>query len=205
MKKIISNRLLNELQAEVRAMMDGIHRLQQEDPEHLVQAPAPGKWSAAQVLAHLVSYGDYYLPAIQKAMEKESAPSMLFKPGPIGNYFTLLMQAAPDGTARKKMKAPKQHRPAPDTDWYPVKEKFLQQQKVLLELLETAQHRNIGSTRVPISLTRFIRLKLGDTFRFLVAHEHRHFMQLQRAVAACRQNGLAAADANQLQSLAAGG
>jgi len=149
-------------------------RLLQEDNEVLVHQPAPDKWSVAQVIAHLNSYGRYYLPAIEAAMKQQHHASDEYKPGWLGDYFTKLMMP---GT--KKMKSPKDHSPQPIVKSKPVIDEFLLQQQWLLELLEKAKRTDIGKIRVPISIAKFIRLKLGDTFRFLMAHEQRHFVQIK--------------------------
>jgi hypothetical protein len=39
---------------------------------------------------------------------------------------------------------------------------------------------DIGAIRIPISISPLIRLKLGDTFHFLVAHQLRHLEQVKR-------------------------
>lgn len=182
MARYYSNSLLNELQHQVRGMIDEATRLKFEDPAFLLQPPAPGKWSVAQVLQHLNSYGRYYLPVMAQAIRKNRPSKLYFKPGWLGNYFTNLMQATKQGTIRNKMQSPKDHRPEAQPDWLPVITEFLAQQQQLLELLELAKVKDIGSIRVPISISRWIRLRLGDTFRFLVAHEQRHFIQLRHAL-----------------------
>lgn len=186
MKKYYSISLLNELQHEIRSMIEESTHLKNEDPGCLMEAPAPGKWSVAQVMQHLNSYGNYYLPAIARSLKKNRPAKLYFKPGWLGNYFTKLMQAAPDGRIKNKMQSPKDHRPETQPDWLPVVNTFLSQQQQLLELLEQAKQKDIGTIRVPISISRFIRLKLGDTFRFLVAHEQRHFIQLRNALHAVK-------------------
>ena len=150
-------------------------RLLQQDNELLVQPPAEDKWSVAQVIAHLNSYGRYYLPAIGSAMKNSTRqPAEYFNPGWLGDYFTKLMMP---GT--KKMRSPKDHRPEAIEDSKPVINEFLEQQLTLLQLLEKAKHTNINKVRIPISIAKFIRLKLGDTFRFFIAHEQRHFVQVK--------------------------
>ena len=61
---------------------------------------------------------------------------------------------------------------------------LLEQQHYLVDLLESAKSKNIGSIRTPISISRFIKLKVGDTFRFLIAHEQRHFVQIENVLTA---------------------
>lgn len=190
MTKYYSNSLLNELQHQVRGMIEEATRLRNEDPGFLLEQPAPGKWSVAQVLQHLNSYGNYYLPAITRGMEKNRSAKLFFKTGWLGNYFTKLMQATPQGTVKNKMQSPRDHRPEAMPDWLPVIGTFLSQQQQLLELLEKAKLKDIGSIRIPISISRVIRLKLGDTFRFLIAHQQRHFIQLRNAFYAVKNTWL---------------
>ena len=138
----------------------------------------PDFLSHAQVLEHLNSYGRYYLPAIEKSLAVDKPQKQLFTPGWLGNYFTKIMKPGSDGKTGNKMNAPKNHRPAADPDIKPVIDNFLEQQHRLLGLLEKAKQKDIGAIRTPISISRFIKLKAGDTFRFFVAHEQRHFLQI---------------------------
>ena len=183
MKNYESIELLENLQADTRQLILTANYLQTTDPGLLLQEQAPGKWSIIQVLEHLISYGRYYLLAIEKSLEKDRPAVGVFKPGWLGNYFTKLMRPGDNGVITNKMESPKDHRPSKYLDVLPVLTTFLEQQHYLLELLELAKSKNISSISTPISISRFIRLKLGDTFRFLVAHEQRHFAQIDNTLA----------------------
>jgi hypothetical protein len=102
----------------------------------------------------------------------------------MGDYFTKMMLPTECGVVKNKMQSPKHHRPAKHPDAYPVLKTFLEQQHYLLELLEKAKVKDIGRLRTPISLNKLIRLKTGDVFRFLIAHEQRHFLQIDNTLAA---------------------
>jgi hypothetical protein len=184
MKKYKSIELLDQLQADVRQIILDATHLKSTDPGLLLQEPAAGKWSVIQVLEHLNSYGDYYLVAIERSLEQNKPAIEFFKPGWAGDYFTKMMKPGENGTIGHKMQAPKDHRPNKHPDAYPVLTTFLEQQHYLLELLEKAKAKNIGSIRTPISISKLIRLKLGDVFRFLIAHEQRHFVQVENTLAA---------------------
>jgi hypothetical protein len=93
-----------------------------------------------------------------------------------------------DGRIANKMQSPKNHRPAADVDSKKVLEEFLKQEYLLLELLEQAGSINLEKIRIPISITRFIKIKLGDTFRFLIAHHQRHFVQVQNTLKVVNQS-----------------
>jgi hypothetical protein len=58
-------------------------------------------------------------------------------------------------------------------------EKYLTHQQQLLQLLQSAHRVDLGRNRAAISLSPWIKLKLGDTFRFVIAHQQRHFQKLE--------------------------
>lgn len=179
-------------------------RIQTQPHAVLLQQPAPGKWSVLQCLEHLNSYGDYYIPelkdAISRGEERELRAKPVFKSGWLGNYFTSQMKPKESGELPGKMQSPKDHRPAEQQDPAIVLERFFYQQEQLLQLLDRAQKVDIGKLRVPISLTRFIKLTVGDTFRFLIAHEQRHILQALRAMLVATADSFTAVS---MQSIAA--
>ncbi len=177
-----SQSLLLDLKSDVRELILQASLLEQMPPEMLEQQPAAGEWSVAQVLEHLNIYGRYYSAAIEQQLHLHSGqPQVLFSPGWLGNYFTRLMQPQPEGRLRK-MKAPKNARPAEQPDGRAMLQEFIAQQHQLLLLLQIARSADIGRIRIPTSLHPMIRLKLGDTFRFVIAHEQRHFDQIRRTL-----------------------
>jgi len=188
MKKFKTTDLIHSLQADTRQIILTTKQLLGQDPDLLTAQPAPGKWSIAQAIEHLNTYGRYYLPAIKKGIdESNTRTSEFFKPGWFGEYFTNSMKPTPDKQIKNKMKAMKGYRPEIKLDSKKVLEEFLQQQYQLLELLEQATKHDIGRIRIPISIARIIKLKLGDTFRFVIAHHQRHFVQCENTYAALSQ------------------
>ncbi len=53
---------------------------------------------------------------------------------------------------------------------------------MLLVLVERFREINLNKAKVSISIAKFIRLKLGDVFNLLIAHNHRHVLQAGRAL-----------------------
>jgi len=152
--------------------------------EKMLQQPATDKWSAAQCLAHLNSYGDYYLPAIQNAIANNiqtSKPSETFSSGWLGGYFTNLMLPKEDGSI-KKMRAQKSYTHSNNVNSDAVLATFIDQQEKLLQLLSDSTNVNIEKIRIPISISPIVKLKLGDVFSFIVAHNYRHVLQAERAL-----------------------
>ncbi|WP_166437019.1 DinB family protein [Niastella caeni] len=183
MKKIQASAFLESLQTDTRQIMLRVARLKQLPASRLVQQPGEGRWSVAQVVEHLNTYGRYYLPKLQESISNaNSKPTEWFVPGWLGGYFTNSMKPKPDGTIGNKMKAFKGHIPHPEIDPIKVLDEFEQQEVLLLQLLDKAQHVNINRIRIPVSIASFIKLKLGDTFGFIIAHHQRHFVQIENII-----------------------
>ncbi len=181
MKKIATEVLLNGLQADLREIILKADTLMAVSPAVLERIPAPGRWSVAQVLDHLNFYCGYYMPAIEKKLHLyKGAPAPLFKPGWLGDYFTKLMRPREDGSLVKKMKAPGNAVPKPQPDATIVLQAFIRHQHHLLNLLHVAAGGGLSDIRIPASLSKWITLSMGDTFRFLIAHQQRHFIQIDR-------------------------
>ena len=102
----------------------------------------------------------------------------------LGGWFTRLMAPASNGYPSSKMQAPKAHRPASQLDVNKVLQEFIRQQEGMESLLVAASRIDLEKVKVPITLSKWIRISVGDTFGFLVAHIRRHILQAERAIAA---------------------
>lgn len=187
MKKINSHSLLDQLQSDVREIILQATALSQKDRHLLEQQPSNDKWSVAQVLEHLNFYSSFYIPAIEKKLHlHQSVSQTQFSPGWLGNYFTKLMKPAAGNRIVKKMKSPQNALPSAQPDTGKMLEEFLQHQHQLLNLLQIAKSASLDTIRIPTSLSKLIQLKLGDTFRFFIAHEQRHFLQIRNILNAVK-------------------
>jgi hypothetical protein len=184
MKQQLSSDLLGDLRNRTRNIILELQQLKKSDPEVLMNKPAPGSWSVAQVLEHLNSYGKYYLPLIEAKLKANSSKSSgRFTPGILGNYFTNSMLPK-NGAVKNKMKSPADHVASNDPDIHEMFEEFLTQEYLMLELLTQSESVDLNRIRIPISLTKLIRLKLGDVFNFIIAHHERHFLQIRNIMQA---------------------
>jgi len=178
MKRTAQIALLDALENQVELHLEEAIRTFQNLPVEIALKPATnGGWSIAQCLEHLNTYGDFYLPEIAKALHGnqivDSDPQ--FKSGWLGHYFTHMMQPG----SGKKMKAFKNHIPADHPDAPRVIATFIQQQEILLQYLRLARQADLHK-RLPISISKLIRLQLGDVFQFVIAHNERHIQQAKR-------------------------
>jgi uncharacterized damage-inducible protein DinB len=183
MKKFKSEDLIHKLQEDVRQIIAAAEHFRGIDKIKLNYPPAEGSWSVVQVLEHLNMYNRHYLPAIEKSVAiipKEW--NAWFVPGFFGDYFTRMMMPGNVYEVKNKMKAPKGYRPDATLNSEAVLDEFIQHQNKLLHLLEVSRKRNLNEIRIPITISSLVKLKLGDTFRFLVAHEQRHMLQARNAL-----------------------
>ncbi|MCE2895920.1 MAG: DinB family protein [Flammeovirgaceae bacterium] len=146
--------------------------------------PSSESWSANECLQHLNSYGRFYLPAIESVLSRSEKreSSTQFSPGWLGNYFTKLMMPGTDGKPSTKINSPKDHAPKTIIESRLVISEFIDQQEKLLALLNTAKKFDLNAVKVGISIAPIIKLKLGDVFRFMIAHQVRHILQAERAL-----------------------
>jgi len=175
-----SNTLIEELLAITERATNAVKKFKELTPQQLNHRISVDKWSILQCIEHLNLYGAFYLPEIEKQVlaNKGVAKSSQFKSGIIGNYFANLMKAR-NGNIIKKMKSPKDKTPTSSELTITTVERFLKQQELLKSLLVQARSIDLTKTKVPISLTKFIRLRLGDTFRFFIYHIERHISQAE--------------------------
>ncbi|MEO8416582.1 MAG: hypothetical protein ABI472_23155 [Ginsengibacter sp.] len=61
-----------------------------------------------------------------------------------------------------------------------VIDKFINQQIKLLDLLHQSRNISLNKTKIKISISSLVKLKLGDTFQFFINHIIRHLNQIDR-------------------------
>jgi hypothetical protein len=185
MPKFKSQDLINELQKDVTRIAEAARYFKQVEKPKMVYCVEKNKWSIVQILEHLNAYGRYYLPAIEKeiAFRSKAVPTW-FNSGFLGNYFTNSMKPKNIFEVTNKMKAMKSYSFPNSLNVDTVLKEFEEQQQKLMQLLELARERDLNSIRIPITISKMVKFKLGDVFRFLVAHQQRHMIQARNTLKA---------------------
>lgn len=182
--KTKSELLLAELIERTRNHLNAAERYKNLPVEALNLRIEEDSWSVLECLEHLNLYGDYYLPELQHRISKSRFTAEAhFKSGLLGNYFAMSMLPKEKLNKMKtfKDKDPKGSRLGADTI-----DRFIAQQKELLDLLSKARRVSLNRTKTSISIPLPVRLKLGDTFRFVIYHNARHIVQAEKVLAATR-------------------
>ena len=178
--KIPTESLLSDLTERTKNHLNQAEKFSQFSLEDLNRKPSPDSWSVLECLEHLNRYGDFYLPEIEKRLQNnKTTPDPEFKSGLLGNYFAEMMLP---GEKMKKIKTFKAMNPAGSKLDKKVLTRFIEQQKKILELLDRARKVSLNKTKTSISISKLIKLKLGDTFRVVIYHNERHVEQAVRVM-----------------------
>lgn len=174
----ILQELINQTETQIKAA----ETLKQYDSAILNWKANADSWSVLQCLAHLNLYSDFYNPEIKRAITNSiHNPEPNYQSGWLGNYFANSMLPK---EKLNKMKTFKDKNPIFLKLSDDVLDEFIKHQKELVALLEQAKKVSLNRTKTAISISSLIKLRLGDTFRFLINHNIRHFKQIERVLKA---------------------
>lgn len=176
--------LINDLKSRTEEIIKGTTKFNALSMEELNQRNAPESWSILECLEHLNRYGDFYLPEIDNRL-KATQPSKneVFNSGWLGNYFAISMLPGENGKLNN-MKTFKSMNPIHTRLSEDTIIKFLDQQNRMLELLHQAQRVDLSKVKTSISISKWIKLRLGDTLRVVIYHNQRHLKQASKVLAA---------------------
>ena len=173
---------LEDLKDRTQRIIAEAKKFEELGMEELNQREAPERWSVLECLEHLNYYGDFYLPEINKRIDK-AAPSKNedCQSTWLGNYFALMMLPAENGKM-KKMNTFKSMNPIDKRLGKEVVVKFLKQQEEMLRLLDRAKSVDLRRTKTATSISKLIKLRLVDTLRVVIYHNQRHLKQAEEVL-----------------------
>lgn len=175
--KVQSATLISELIDITNQNLAFAETLKAKSKEQLNWRANEKSWSILECLEHLSLYGDFYIPEIQNVILKARSKSdVAFKSGFLGNYFAESMLPKEKMT---KMNTFKSKNPIHSRLELTTIYRFIDQQHKLIDLLEQSRNISLNNEKTQISLTKWIRLKIGDTFRFVINHNIRHLKQIE--------------------------
>ena len=138
-------------------------------------------WSVLEVFAHLNAYATYYHPVFTKRIEttRYHEPKDNFISSPLGKSAWKSMKLGNAKNVKRKMKSPKSFNPTFESTLLNGQdiEGFEKDQLELLYILTQAEEVNLRKVKVPISISKIIRLRLGDALQFVIYHNERHMQQ----------------------------
>ena len=187
--KLNCQQVIDQLIADTEAINHIVkNEFQPLSVEQLNHRPAPGKWGINHCLEHLNISLRLYLRNIKRVLEKSKTNSWLAKDtyssGWLGNMAVNGLLPKSNGVIKLKMPTLKGWDPGKDAPENPnALPVFLELSNSLINLLNQARKYDLGKAKVPTSLP-LLQFKLGDSLRFIMAHNKRHIQQAQNVKAA---------------------
>lgn len=141
----------------------------------------PSSWNINEIFAHLNEYASYYHKAFARKIEKTRfrTPRENFISSPLGRSAWKSMKLGNLQNVKRKMKAPRSYNPSLNNAMVSGQDaqEFETGQLELLNIIESAAKINIRKAKIPISISKIVRLRFGDALLFVVYHNERHVQQ----------------------------
>jgi len=164
------------IRRETIALTDGI------DGTRFRWLPAPGRWSAGQVVSHLVAAGEDYLRRIAPALETARARGLTdrgdYRPSLIGGLLVRSMEPPP----RRRFRTPKIWAPAdagPALDPSTEMPRLHALHDALEGRIRAADGLDLRRIRIASPVSPLLRVNAGDALNLVLTHERRHLFQLR--------------------------
>lgn len=182
---------------DTQAFIDGLVRtvenqlaksegLRDQPLEHLQRQPAPKRWSVMEVVEHMnLSSEVYYrgLTAVYSDPVSKLRYSSTYSPGRFGALSTKAMQPGSDGKISWRMKTMGMFEPrTATTKGWTALDEFQKMLRGMLQLLNVAKERGVEGEKITSTLGPILRFKAGDAFAFPIAHQERHWLQIERTL-----------------------
>ena len=139
-------------------------------------------WSVNEILAHLNEYTKFYhFTFIEKITNTRfREPRTIFTPSPLGRSAWQSMKLGNAKNVKRKFKSPKAYNPLVDVSILTGNEvvDFEKGQEDFLTIIEKAGTVDLRRVKVPISISKIIRFRLGDALLFIAYHNERHVQQV---------------------------
>lgn len=172
--------LLNTLMQENQQVILDSQHFKLLSDESLSTKLHPKKWSIIECLEHLNMANGYYLEELQKTFQ-QTLPTHKekFSSGIIGNMMVNNMKPIQRNNEIKiPMKMPTFATFMPkNIENKQVLSIFFKHQEELISYIEKSKEVDIEAIRIRSAIGNILRFRLGDCYRFLVAHNQRHIQQ----------------------------
>lgn len=143
--------------------------------------PNDQSWNILEIAAHLNEYARFYHDAFRQRIEKTRfrEPKEHFVSSPLGRSAWVSMKLGNARNIKRKFNAAKAYNPLLHPELVSGNDvtELIAGHEELLTLAEQAKEVNIRKVKVPISISKIVRLRLGDALLFVTYHNERHVQQ----------------------------
>jgi hypothetical protein len=145
--------------------------------------PDTAQWSIAETFEHLnISNGIYIRSILARISGAPDVKADKYTSGWIGDLVYSKIMPRPDGTVFKMKTGKLSCPPGGVLDGPDTLHRFLQQCDMIDDILRHSATKDMQRIRIPLSFSSFVKLRLGDILRYLIAHCERHLLQAHRVM-----------------------
>ena len=175
--------LLSELIDRTEVITSNTRSFLRLDQQLLYYKPESQCWSITEIYGHLNITNKTCIHSILKRIKTSPDVSTTdFMSGWLGDWVYEKLMPRADGSVYKISAPKKFHAPNKELDAIEVLNQFLEDQDIIHDILLHSSTKDLKQIRVPFYFTRAVNFRLGDTLRFLIAHNERHLLQAHRVV-----------------------
>jgi uncharacterized damage-inducible protein DinB len=176
----------NELIADLKKITEDNIAIASKKFKHLSEEqknwrPSTDSWNILEIFSHLNIYSAFYHSAFIEKIQKTkfSEAKDTFISSPLGRSAWKSMKLGRANNIKRKFKAPKNYNPtnSPGLVADDAIEKFADNQQEVVGILDMAKAVNLRKVKIPISISKIVRLRLGDALMFFIYHNERHMQQ----------------------------
>jgi hypothetical protein len=173
--------LITELSDRIELFKAGSQPFLRLSDEQLSFAPAPGTWSIAEIFDHLNRSNEIYIRYILSRITlAPDTPTEEFRSSWLGEMAYEKIVPRPDGSIFKMKSARSVIPIKPIEDVRETLHGFHRTCDALDDIVRHAATKDLRRIRIPFHFIPYLYFGLGETLRFLVAHNERHLLQAQR-------------------------
>jgi hypothetical protein len=140
----------------------------------------PGVWSAVQCLDHMNVTVETYLPNIREAVARGRNERQVAE-GPYRVRFLerrFLKTLEPP--VRFRVRAPKAFLPSGGSTWDGVEQRFFDLREELRQAIRSAEGLDLSGVKLSSPAFSWFHIGLGPAFASILAHDRRHFWQIEQ-------------------------
>jgi hypothetical protein len=177
-----STELLSQVRSITLADLDVLNvRFVSLSDQQLKWKSNESSWSIQEVFAHLNKFAIYYHDTFKKCILKTrfKTPSENFISSPLGRSAWASMKLGNAYNVKRKFKAQRLNNPMFEKSLISGNDtadliNHLNDLNYIFDLSSTV---NIRKVKIPISISKIIRFRLGDALLYVVFHNQRHIQQ----------------------------
>lgn len=143
--------------------------------------PNSSTWSLAEIFAHLNAYAAFYHQTLNERIDKTRfrVPRINYTSSPLGKSAWMSMKLGNARNVKRKFNAPGEYNPSVKPSLVNGEEvrTLLAGQNEFLSIIEKSVAVSLKKVKVPISISKLVRLRLGDALLFVAYHNDRHMEQ----------------------------